>query len=267
MTGLRVGVVGSTGVIGKMLLRCLREASDRGEINISSVQLFAQQGAGRFQNWGRQRIEVQALSDTEFANIDCLFLCVSALVAKQVAARAIDAGCIVIDSSSAYRMHDNVPLIIPEINAGDIKKFKKPKLFANPNCSTIQLLVALQPLHATAGITSITVSTYQSASGAGKHLMQQLQDWSEGEEAIDCPIAGDVYAQIDSWDQGGYTREEMKVREETRKIWSLDSLAISATAVRVPVMVGHAESVTITLAICTAFSAPPLRKLSATTHK
>ncbi len=247
--GYRVAVVGATGNVGHEMLNILAErefpASD-------VVALASRRSTGREVSYGEGTLKVGDLEQHDFANSDLALFSAGSDVACGWAPRAADKGCVVIDNSSCWRYDSAVPLIVPEVNPNDVAGFSKKNIIANPNCSTAQLLVALKPLHDEAKIRRVVVSTYQSVSGAGKEAMDELFTQTKGIYVNDPPtveqfpkqIAFNVIPHIDVFMEDGSTKEEWKMMAETKKI--LDpSIKLTATCVRVPVFVGHAEAVNI----------------------
>jgi aspartate-semialdehyde dehydrogenase len=245
---MRVGVFGATGAVGKELVKVL---GDRG-YPVTELRLFAStRSAGtRIPTpFGEKTIEVYDPSKPP--QLDLALLAVSGDWSKAHAKQLADAGAVVVDNSSAFRLDDAVPLVVPEVNAAAAGN---ARLIANPNCTTAILCVALAPLHREFGLKRVIVSTYQAASGAGAEGMQELEDGlrdvlANGGQAKNSvfrhPLPMNLIPHIDSFQPNGYTREEMKVTWETRKIMGLPDLLISCTAVRVPTLRAHAEAVTI----------------------
>ena len=245
-----VAVVGATGVVGKEFLTILEER----EFPIGEIRLLAsERSAGSTLQFKGVDETVKNLEHETFEGIDIGLFSPGASVSAKYAPRAGKAGCIVIDNTSQFRMDPDVPLVVPEVNPGDIAKYTKKNIIANPNCSTIQMVVALKPIHDKYKIKRIVVSTYQSVSGAGKEAMEELSSQvkelfnmrSPSVEVLPHRIAFNCLPQIDSFLDNGYTKEEMKMVNETHKIFGDESVKISATAVRVPVFVGHSEAVNI----------------------
>ncbi len=244
----RVAVVGATGAVGEAMLDILAER----KFPVAEVAALASEGSvGREVSFGRQSLAVDDLATFDFAGWDFALFSAGGAVSARHAPRAAAAGCVVIDNTSHFRLDPEVPLVVPEVNGAVLDRFAGAGIIANPNCSTIQMLVALAPIHRRYGIVRINVATYQSVSGAGKSAMEEL-----GRQSIDrfnfidpepkvlkAPIAFNVIAEIDVLEDNGYTREEMKMHRETRKILGDDTIAVNATAVRVPVFLGHAEAV------------------------
>ena len=245
---MRVGVVGATGAVGRELVDVL----GRRAFPMTSLRLFASaRSAGTKLKTPLGETAIEEFSDAAMRDLDLALLAVSGDFAKAHAPQMVEAGVFVVDNSSAFRLQDNVPLVVPEVNAAAING---SKLIANPNCTTAILVVALEPLRQAFGLKRVIVSTYQAASGAGAEGMQELERESrrvlvEGEKAradvFRWPLAFNVIPQIDSFQPNGYTREEMKVTWESRKIMGCPDLPISCTAVRIPTMRVHAEAVTI----------------------
>lgn len=243
----KVAVVGATGNVGREMLKCL---SDREFPANEIVALASQKSRGKKLSFGDEILEVQALEGYDFTGTDIALFSAGSEVAKKYADIAAKSGCIVIDNSSYFRMDPEVPLIVPEVNIDDLKDFHKKNIIANPNCSIIQLVVALKPLHACAKIKRVIVSTYQSVSGAGKNAMEELFRQTKAKymnahvpaNFLPKSIAFNIIPHIDEFVEDDYTREEWKMHDEIKKI--LDpSILLSATCVRVPVFVGHSESV------------------------
>lgn len=232
---INVAIVGATGMVGQAFINILFER----KFPINQLYLLASKKSAGKQivlPSGAKSIVLDA-GNFDWSTADIALFSAGAAVAKKLAPKATQSGCIVIDNSSAFRLDENIPLIIPEINSTCLKKYSS-NIIANPNCSTIQLLLALYPIYLKAGLKKIIVSTYQAASGAGSELMNQLKQGKS-------PLAFNVMPQIDELDKNGYTREEMKIALETQKIFQDNKIKISATAVRVPVLNGHSEAVTI----------------------
>lgn len=248
----KVAVVGATGNVGREILKIL---SERRFPASEVVALASRKSAGKEVSYGEvATLKVQSLDDYDFADTDIVLSSAGSSVSKAFAPRAAAAGAVVIDNTSLFRMEPNIPLIIPEVNAHALKDFRATNIIANPNCSTMQMLVALKPLHDAAKIKRIVVSTYQSVSGAGKEGMDELFDQtkalfmnsSKEPEKFTKRIAFNVIPHIDVFMDDGSTKEEWKMVNETKKI--LDpSIAVTATCVRVPVFVGHSEAVNIEL--------------------
>ncbi len=245
-----VAVAGATGVVGKEFLRILEER----EFPVGELRLLAsERSAGSKLEFRGAEEPVRLLEEETFEGIDIGLFSPGASVSAVYAPKAAAAGCVVVDNTSQFRMDPEVPLVVPEVNPGDIAQYTKKGIIANPNCSTIQMVVALKPIHDRFRIKRIVVSTYQSVSGAGKEAMEELSDQvrrlfnmqSVEPRAFVHQIAFNCLPQIDSFLPNGYTKEEMKMVNETQKIFGDDSIRITATTVRVPVFVCHSEAVNI----------------------
>jgi len=246
----KIAVVGARGNVGREILETL---SQRNFPVREVVALASRNSAGKQVSFGDDKVlDVQVLDDYDFTGTDIALFSPGSAVSKIHAPRAAAAGCVVIDNTSQFRMDPTIPLVVPEVNAHALKDFRKTNIIANPNCSTIQMVVALKPLHAANPIKRVVVSTYQSVSGAGKEAMDELYDQTKALYAHDHKepkkftkrIAFNVIPHIDVFMEDGKTKEEWKMVEETKKI--LDpAIKVSATCVRVPVFVGHSESVNI----------------------
>jgi aspartate-semialdehyde dehydrogenase len=244
----RVAVVGATGAVGREILKTLYE---RNFPVLEVAALASGRSAGSQVSFGEERVlTVKNLEKFDFTGWDIALFSPGAAVSKVHAPRAAAAGCVVIDNTSEFRMDPDVPLVVPEVNPEAIARFGKKNIIANPNCSTIQMVVALKPLHDRFKIKRVVVSTYQSVSGAGKEGMDELLANTKVHYVHDKnppqifqkDIAFNVIPQIDMFMEDGSTKEEWKMAIETRKI--LDShIAVIATCVRVPVFIGHAEAV------------------------
>ncbi len=243
-----VAVVGATGAVGEEMVLTLEQR----DFPVKELRVFAsERSLGKKIEFKNREIPVETLSDDSFKGVDIALFSAGAERSKIWAPVAVKSGCVVIDNSSQWRMDPEVPLVVPEVNPHDLKWHKG--LIANPNCSTIQMVVALKPIHDVAKIRRIVVTTFQSVSGTGKkamdELLQQTADLLNFRE-IKCnvyphQIAFNVLPHIDKFLENGYTKEEMKMVNETRKIMGDPSIRITATTVRVPVFRGHSESVNI----------------------
>lgn len=250
--GYKIAVVGATGNVGREILQIL---SERQFPASQVVAVASSRSKGREVSFGEKEIlKCESLDDYDFTGTDIALFSPGASVSKIHAPRAAAAGCVVIDNTSYFRMDPEIPLIVPEVNATALKNYSKRNIIANPNCSTIQMVTALAPIHEEYGIKRIVVSTYQSVSGAGKDAMDELYNQTKSmyvndekaPELFTKRIAFNVIPHIDVFMEDGSTKEEWKMVEETKKI--LDpNIKVSATCVRVPVFVGHAESVNIEL--------------------
>ena len=241
-----VAIAGATGAVGTEFLELL-EARD---FPMKSLRLLASsRSAGSKLKFRGENLEVEELTPKSFKGIDIAFFSAGGSRSKEFAPHAVDSGAVVIDNSSAFRMDEKVPLVVPEINPK--QAFEHQGLIANPNCSTIQMVVALNPIHRAANIQRVVVSTYQAVSGAGasamEELKQQLRAWANDEpmkqEVFPTQIAFNLFPHIDVFQDNGYTKEEMKMVHETRKIMNAPNMQISATCVRVPVLRAHSEAV------------------------
>lgn len=249
MRGLRVAVLGATGLVGETILRVLEER----RTPVSRLLPLATEGRGRHVEFRGQTVPVEAVDTVNWRDVDVAFFAASNAASERYAPEAASYGVTVIDKSSFFRMNPEVPLIVPEVN---LQKAGDARIIASPNCSTIQLVVALNPLRLQFGITRAIVSTYQAVSGTGREAVETLRQESqaaleEGRLTVasttspyPVPIAFNVLPYCDRFMDDGYTGEEWKLTRETAKIWG-EELALTATAVRVPVYVGHSESVYI----------------------
>jgi aspartate-semialdehyde dehydrogenase len=243
-------MVGATGAVGEALLSILEEREfPVGEL----VPLASERSAGETLGFGGKQVTVRELAKHDFAGIDIAFFSAGGPVSREYAPRAAAAGAVVIDNTSEFRYVDDVPLVVSEVNPHAIAEYTNRNIIANPNCSTMQMLVALAPIHRAAGIERINVATYQSVSGAGRSGMEELGRQTAEllnfhavePEKFPAQIAFNVIPHIDVFLDNGYTREEMKMVWETRKILEDDSIQVNPTCVRVPVFYGHAEAVHI----------------------
>jgi len=248
MSGLKVAVVGATGAVGNEMIRILEER----DFPVDQLHLYAsQRSEGKKLEFHGSKITVKKLDNDSFKDIDVALFSAGASRSLEFAQIAVQSGAIVIDNSSAFRMESNVPLVVPEVNSHCLNS--KSRIIANPNCSTIQLVVVLNPLNKISRIKRIVVSTYQAVSGAGQkaidELNLQVKAKTKSEESLpeNFPhqIAFNCLPQIDIFLEGGNTKEELKMINETRKILEFDDLPLSATCVRVPVYNSHSESVNI----------------------
>lgn len=242
--------MGATGAVGTELLKILEER----KFPIASLRLLASaKSAGKKLTFRGEQIPVETLSHDSFKGTEIVLASAGGSLSKEFAPSAVKAGAIVVDNTSYFRMHDNVPLVIPEINPEDIKKHQG--IIANPNCSTIILLMPLAPIHKAFGVKRVVVSTYQAASGAGQTAMNELEDESraylEGKEfkrtVIPHPYAFNLFPHNSPMTDNGYCEEEIKMVKESRKILKDPGLLVTATCVRVPVLRAHSESVNMEL--------------------
>jgi aspartate-semialdehyde dehydrogenase len=247
--GYKVAVVGATGNVGREMLNILAE---RGFPADEVVALASRRSLGVEVSYGDRVLKCKALENFDFSDTDFCLMSAGSSVSKEWSPKIGKQGCVVIDNSSCFRYDNDVPLIVPEVNADAVTGYTKKNIIANPNCSTAQLVVALKPLHDVAKIKRVVVATYQSVSGAGKDAMDELFDQTKAiyvndsvePEKFTKRIAFNVIPHIDVFMEDGYTKEEWKMSAETAKI--LDpKIQLTATCVRVPVFVGHSEAVNI----------------------
>jgi aspartate-semialdehyde dehydrogenase len=247
---VRVAVVGATGAVGSTILAVMRERSFAAD---AVVGFASERSAGRSIDWGEADLEVQALGEEAIQGFDLALFSAGSRVSEVWAPRFASAGAVAVDNSSFWRMSDDVPLVVSEVNPEALDGHKG--IVANPNCSTMQMVVALKPILDTAGIERLVVSTYQSVSGTGQRAVEELHDQARAViESNELPapsvyphqIAFNALPQVESFQDGDdYTTEERKMMAETRKILGRDELGISATCVRIPVYTGHSESVNV----------------------
>lgn len=245
-----VAIAGATGAVGGAMLDVL----ERRDFPVAELRLLAsQRSVGKKLIFKGEEVAVQLLSEGAFEGIDIALFSAGATRSLDYAPAAAKAGAVVVDNSSAFRMDKDIPLVVPEVNPKAIAEYKNRGIIANPNCSTIQMLVALKPIYDKVGIKRLVISTYQAVSGSGADAIAEL-DAQVKAYAAGTPLEANVYPHqiafnclphIDSFLENGYTKEEMKMVNETRKIFGDDSIAITATTVRVPVFYGHSESVNI----------------------
>jgi aspartate-semialdehyde dehydrogenase len=247
---LDVAVAGATGAVGNQMITCLEEA----DFPVKSITFLASaRSVGRTLRFKGDPVPVQELKEGCFKGIDIALFSAGGGTSERYAPDAAKDGCVVVDNSSAWRMDPQVPLVVPEVNPHAVAGYTRKGIIANPNCSTIQMVVVLKPLHDAARIRRVVVSTYQSTSGAGKKAMDELfhqtADLINGKEiapkVFPYRIAFNLIPQIDVFLDNGYTKEEMKMVNETRKILEDESIRVSATTVRVPVFFGHSESLNV----------------------
>jgi aspartate-semialdehyde dehydrogenase len=247
----RVAVVGATGLVGDTMIQVLGER----KFPVSEFfPLASSRSVGKRVEFAGKQHRVADLTTFDFGRADIALFSAGSEVSREHGTRAAAAGCVVIDNTSEFRYEPDIPLIVPEVNAHAIAHFRNRNIIANPNCSTIQMLVALKPLHDAAGIERINVATYQSVSGAGKEAVEELASQTAAllsgkgpvePGVIPKQIAFNVVPQIDKFMENGYTKEEMKMVWETHKIMEDESIRVNPTAVRVPVFFGHSEAVHI----------------------
>ncbi|MDR9442038.1 MAG: aspartate-semialdehyde dehydrogenase, partial [Schleiferiaceae bacterium] len=256
---MKIAIVGATGMVGQVMLKLLVERS----FPITELLPVASaRSAGKTISWQGREYPLLTVEEALQAKPDMALFSAGGSVSREWAPRFAQQGCTVIDNSSAWRMDPEVKLVVPEVN-GDLLA-KEDRLIANPNCSTIQLMMVLAPLQQRYGIRRVVVSTYQSVTGTGMAAVQQMENERAGEEgplAYPYPIDQNCLPHCDTFDDNGYTREELKLLNESRKILQLPQLALTATAVRVPVRGGHSESVNLELE--KEFHTTDLRKLLA----
>jgi aspartate-semialdehyde dehydrogenase len=245
-----VAVAGATGAVGNQMIRCLEERN----FPVRSIKLLAsKRSVGRELRFRGDLFPVEELTGESFAGLDVALFSAGGDTSLKFAPLAAEAGCVVVDNSSAWRMDPKVPLVVPEVNPHAIAGYKAKGIIANPNCSTIQMVVALNPIHRAFGLKRIVVSTYQAVSGTGKKAVDELFDQTRaminflGYEKKIYPhrIAFNCLPHIDRFQDNGYTKEEMKMVNETRKILEDDRIGVTATTVRVPVFFGHSEAVNV----------------------
>ncbi len=247
----KVAVLGATGLVGDTMIKVLEERK------FPVAELFplaSNRSLGKSVEFNGKKVPVIDVETFDFANADIGLFSAGGEISRIYAPKAAAAGCVVIDNTSEFRYEEDIPLVVPEVNPEAIAQFKQRRIIANPNCSTIQMLVALKPLHDAAKIERINVATYQSVSGAGKEAVEELAEQSVAlmsgkgpvkPKVVAAQIAFNVVPQIDKFQDNGYTKEEMKMFWETRKIFNDPEIRVNATAVRVPVFFGHSEVVSI----------------------
>ncbi len=245
-----IAVVGATGMVGESMLEILSER--RFPVGVVHA-LASERSAGTDVNFGNRSLNVENLADFDFSQVQIGFFSAGASVSDEFVPRAAECGCVVIDNTSRFRYEDNIPLVVPEVNPQRIADYKTTGIIANPNCSTIQMVVALKPIYDAVGISRINVSTYQAVSGAGRsaveELVRQTTALLNGQpievEGNAKQIAFNAVPHIDQFEDNRYTREEMKIVWETRKILDDEKIAINPTAVRIPAFFGHSEALHI----------------------
>ena len=246
MSQYNVAIVGATGLVGESLTSLLEDR----EFPISSlIPIASERSQNKHVQFKGENIKIQVLNDFNFTGVDFAFFSAGALVSEQFAPIAAKAGAIVIDNTSQFRYEDDIPLVVPEVNPDALMKYSTTNIIANPNCSTIQMLVALNPIHQEATIKKINVATYQAISGAGRKTLDIFNQQLISDEYpnSDDPMlfAHNVIPQIGEFDEDGNSIEEMKMLWETQKIFNDHEIRVNATAVRVPVRYGHSEAVSI----------------------
>jgi aspartate-semialdehyde dehydrogenase len=245
-----VAIAGATGAVGELMIQVLAERNfPVGEMRF----LASSRSVGKVLKWKGEDLAVQEMTADSFDGVDIALFSAGGGRSKEFAPAAVDAGAVVVDNSSAFRMDEDIPLVVPEVNPEDVGLYTKRGIIANPNCTTIIMIVALKPLYDYAGIRRVVVSSYQSSSGAGAQaiaeLIQQTRDWSAEKPitvaAFQHQLLFNVIPHVDSFVENGFTKEEMKMHNETRKMLHDDRIQVSATCVRVPVLTAHSEAVTI----------------------
>ncbi len=250
MRKYKVAVVGATGLVGGEMIRTLEQRNfPVGELSL----LASERSLGKELIFRGKEYPVKVLNDDSFGGIEIGLFSAGGSISERFAPVAAREGCVVIDNTSAFRMDPDIPLVVPEVNPEEIAAYRERGIIANPNCSTIQMVVALKPIHDAVGIRRIVVSTYQAVSGTGKEAVEELVAQTRALLSMEEPrievyphrIAFNCLPHIDVFLENGYTKEEMKMVNETRKILKDPSIAVTATTVRVPVFYGHSESVNI----------------------
>ena len=241
---MKIAVVGATGMVGQVILKVLAER------NFPVTELLpvaSERSVGNSITFNNKEYQIISLEEAVAQKPDIALFSAGGETSLEWAPKFAEAGTTVIDNSSAWRMHPEKKLVVPEINASELTS--EDKIIANPNCSTIQMVMALSPLHKKYGISRVVVSTYQSITGTGVKAVQQLENEYKGEKgemAYPYPIHRNAIPQCDVFEENGYTKEEMKLTNETKKILKDDSVHVTATAIRIPVVGGHSESVNVT---------------------
>jgi aspartate-semialdehyde dehydrogenase len=246
----KVAVAGATGAVGQQMVACLEERN----FPVAELKpLASERSIGKNVTFKGKEITVEVLTKDSFAGIDIALFSAGGSISKEYGPIAAQAGAVVVDNSSAWRMDPDVPLVVPEVNPQDIALYKKTGIIANPNCSTIQMVVVLKPIHDAATIKRVVVSTYQAVSGTGQkaveELAAQVRALFNNQEIVKKVyphrIAFNVFPHIDVFLENGYTKEEMKMVNETKKIMGDDTIEVTATTARVPVFYGHSEALNI----------------------
>jgi aspartate-semialdehyde dehydrogenase len=245
-----VAVVGATGAVGNEMVKILEER----RFPVNRLKLLAsERSIGKYMEFRGESIPVEVLREDSFRDVDIGLFSAGGSVSQKFAPLAAAAGCVVVDNTSAFRMEPDIPLVVPEVNPEEIENYKNRGIIANPNCSTIQMVVALKPIYDVVGIVRIVVSTYQAVSGTGKKAIEELMEQTRAllsfgdvkKKVYPHQIAFNCLPHIDVFLENGYTKEEMKMVNETKKIMKDPKIAVTATTVRVPVFYGHSESVNI----------------------
>ena len=246
----RVAVVGATGLVGETMIQVLEERN----FPVAELHVLASsRSLGKRVDFKGRSLPVRELASFDFSNADIGLFSPGAEVSREYAPKAAAAGCIVIDNTSEFRYYDDVPLVVPEVNPHAIAQYKNRRIIANPNCSTIQMVVVLKPLHDAARIKRVVVSTYQAVSGTGQKAVEELANQVRAlfnnqeivRKVYPHRIAFNCLPHIDVFQENGYTKEEMKMVNETLKILGDSTIQVTATTVRVPVFYGHSESVNV----------------------
>lgn len=249
---LNIAVVGATGAVGETILTVLQER----DFPVDNIYpLASSRSLGKTVSFNNCEFDVEDLADFDFTKVDIALFSAGGAVSKEYAPKAAAAGCIVVDNTSCFRYDEDIPLVVPEVNPHRISEYKNRGIIANPNCSTIQMVVALKPLHDAVGIHRINVATYQAVSGTGKkaiqELVHQITELLNGRpvKSLIYPkqIAFNVLPHIDEFQENGYTKEEMKMVWETKKIMEDENILVNPTTVRVPVLYGHSEAIHLEL--------------------
>ncbi len=250
MNACNVAIVGATGAVGECLLEILAER----EFPVKQLHALAsERSAGTSVMFGKRSISVENLAEFDFGQVEIALFSAGGSISAEFAPKAAEAGCVVVDNTSQFRNDVDIPLVVTEVNPENIGDFRNKNLIANPNCSTMQMVVALKPIHDAAGIRRISVATYQAVSGAGRSAVGELASQTAGllngrpvqADVFPSQIAFNALPHIDRFMDNGYTREEMKMHWETRKILGDESIDVSATCVRIPVFYGHSEAVQV----------------------
>jgi len=250
MKAFYVAVVGATGAVGNEMIKILEERN----FPVEKLKLLAsERSLGKYLEYKGKSIPVDVLKEDSFTGVQIGLFSAGGSISEKFAPLAAQAGCVVVDNTSAFRMVPDIPLVVPEVNPEAIGLYKNRGIIANPNCSTIQMVVALKPIHDAVRIKRVVVSTYQAVSGTGKKAVEELSEQTRALLSFQEPvvkvyphrIAFNCLPQIDVFIDNGYTKEEMKMINETKKIMNDPSIAVTATTVRVPVFYAHSESVNI----------------------
>jgi aspartate-semialdehyde dehydrogenase len=250
MRSYNVAVVGATGAVGNEMVRILEQRN----FPVAELKLLAsERSIGKTLSYKGKEYPVSVLDEGSFENVEVGLFSAGGSISERFAPIAARAGCVVIDNTSAFRMDPDIPLVVPEVNREDIGRYTAKGIIANPNCSTIQMVVALKPIHDRVRIQRVVVTTFQAVSGTGKEAIDELADQTRALMNMKEPeiavyphrIAFNCLPHIDVFLDNGYTREEMKMVNETKKIMNDQSIAVTATTVRVPVFYGHSESLNI----------------------